>query len=301
MTSTGHPLFPELTIWQAGKLGGWDSGAVEGRAYHFLHGNGFCARTLEPMARDLHTLSPAGQFLFTDLPGHGVAPSAATAPVASAGSFPDWNHMAELVAASLRQRTDRPVVGFGHSLGGVVTLLTAARYPELFERIILIDPVIYSSEVLAFQAIMRTSGLWQKRPFIRRVRDRQQHWPDRQTALESLRRKGLYRNWDPSALEAFVDHALQAQPDGSRLLACHPETEAAIFASSPQHLWRSVKALQCRADILVAGQSYPFIRRAVKRAETLNPLFCGHPVDGNHCVAMEKPGNIAAEIHKLLN
>lgn len=299
--------FPSLTPWYSDHLAGWDSpptgqsgveGTEAGQAFHILHGNGFCARVLEPVAQRIHNSYPDSQWLFTDLPGHGLtSTSKDTQPVITE---PDWNRMAEQVAASVRRRSSEPVVGIGHSLGGVVTLLAAAQYPTLFSRLILIDPVIYSTEVLAFQAIMKTTGLWQKRAFIRRVQARQAHWPDCETAMASLRRKGLYQNWSDDALMAFVSHGMKHHADNSLHLACAPQTEAAIFASRPRRLWPSVRQLHCPVDILVADTSYPFIRRAVKRAERLNPRVRGTMVSGSHCVAMENPEIIAAEIQRLL-
>ena len=220
--------FPDLRLWQDGRLAGWDSSRRDGPVMHLLHGNGFCSRVLEPMARVMHQQSPAGQWLFTDLPGHGQATAAPASPDSAS---PDWNRMADEVAASLTQRADGPVIGIGHSLGGVITLLAAARYPALFERIILIDPVIYSTEVILFQALMQHTGLWRQRPFIQRVQQRQCEWPDRATALASLRRKGLYREWDDAALQAFVNFALSDVPEGVQL-ACHPLRRRASFGLS---------------------------------------------------------------------
>ena len=250
------------------------------------------------MARQIHQAHPDSQWLFTDLPGHGLtSTSKETQPILTE---PDWNRMAEQVAASVRRRSSEPVVGIGHSLGGVVTLLAAAQYPTLFSRLILIDPVIYSTEVLAFQAIMKATGLWQKRPFIRRVRDRQQRWPDKNTALASLRRKALYRDWHDEALNAFVSYAMTHHENGELSLACHPQTEAAIFASRPRRLWPAVKQVCCPVDILIASESYGFIRRAVGRAERVNHRVRGVPVPGSHCTAMENPQFIASEIQNLL-
>ena len=293
--------FPDLRLWQDGCLAGWDSSRRDGPVMHLLHGNGFCSRVLEPMARVMHQQSPAGQWLFTDLPGHGQATAAPASPDWASPDWasPDWNRMADEVAASLTQRADGPVIGIGHSLGGVITLLAAARYPPLFERIILIDPVIYSTEVILFQALMQHTGLWRQRPFIQRVQQRQCEWPDRAAALASLRRKGLYREWDDAALQAFVNFALSDVPEGVQL-ACHPHTEAAIFASRPRQLWSSVKQLGCPADILVADRSYPFVGRAARRASSLNSRIRQHPVSGSHCVAMENPQFTATEINKLL-
>lgn len=278
-----------LTGWQSATLGGYDSKPSDGcQTFHLLHGNGFCARTLEPLAA--HT-GPDDRWLFTDIPGHGRSPSPGRVQ-------PDWNSMATVVADSIAARARGPVVGIGHSMGGVITLLAAAASPGLFSRIVLLDPVLFSSEILLTQRLLRKTGLWSRMRLVKAVQGRRAHWPDSATMKADLRSKGLYRHWTEEALDAFVAYATVPQADGLRL-ACDPWWEGSIFGSYPRGLWHAVRSVDCPVDIVVASDSYPFISRAVARARRLNERITAHEFSGTHCFPMEQP-KLAAELVKRI-
>lgn len=282
------------TQWCSADLGGFDSMADGEQVFHFLHGNGFCSRTLEPFACSLRQqASSKSDLLFTDLPGHGISPQ-------SKKSQPDWNEMALQVADSIASRSNGPVVGIGHSMGGVITLLAAARFPELFSRIILLDPVLFSSEIILFQRLMRKTGLWSRTKLVNSVRKRRSQWPDKQTMIDSLRTKKLYKDWDEQALALFAEYGAKTNEDGSVCLACSPDWEGSIFGSYPRGLWGAVRNLSVPTDIIVASQSYGFISRSVDRACRANGNVQRHDFDGSHCFPMEAPEAAARRISVII-
>jgi pimeloyl-ACP methyl ester carboxylesterase len=284
----------ETTSWKTPDLGGFDSIVGGERVFHFLHGNGFCARTLQPLACQLReqTLG-ASDLLFTDLPGHGVSPQPRRVQ-------PDWNEMAAQVADSIASRSRGPVVGIGHSMGGVITLLAAARFPELFTRIVLLDPVLFSSEIILFQRMMRKTGLWNRTKLVNSVRRRRCEWPNKQTMIDSLKTKPLYRKWDAQALALFAEYGSRTNDDGSVHLACSPDWEGSIFGSYPRGLWNAVRNLGVPVDIFVASQSYGFISGSVDRACRANGNIRRHDIEGSHCFPMEAPETAARRISVII-
>ena len=55
------------------------------------------------------------------------------------------NYSKELIN-SIERNYKEPIVGIGHSFGAAVTFLAAASRPDLFERVILLDPTIFSAK-----------------------------------------------------------------------------------------------------------------------------------------------------------
>ena len=101
---------------------------IEGEENRFIFFTAtVCGLTLAPLAEEI--TGGSHPLLFTDLPGHGASEGP------DVNAQPDWNDMADRVANSIAARIDRPVTGIGHSMGGVVTLLAAARYPDLFSEL----------------------------------------------------------------------------------------------------------------------------------------------------------------------
>jgi len=54
---------------------------------------------------------------------------------------------------------EEPVVGVGHSLGGVLTLMAAAKKPALFQNIIILDPPLFSSQNRLLISILRAINI----------------------------------------------------------------------------------------------------------------------------------------------
>lgn len=69
-----------------------------------------------------------------DLPGYGESP-----PMKQRATITSY---AELMAALIEQVTNGPVVLVGHSMGGMISLALAQRYPLLVDRMVLISPTI---------------------------------------------------------------------------------------------------------------------------------------------------------------
>lgn len=74
--------------------------------------------------------------LLLDMPNHGRSVSTDTF---------DYLEQADLVAEHLRATDDRPWRLVGHSMGGKIVMLIALRYPELVDRLVVVDmsPVNY--------------------------------------------------------------------------------------------------------------------------------------------------------------
>lgn len=290
ITTAGNGL-QSWTDGDTDDLHGWLRPADEQQqTLHFLHGNGFCSRTLLPLAE---RLAPASRLLLTDVPGHGGS-------VQPAHDMPDWLKMSRRISSALERRQGKqPMVGIGHSMGGVMTLMMAAEKPQLFSRIVLLDPVLFSPEILLYQRLARKSGLWKRSRLVKAVSARRSVWPDAAAMKEDLRRKSLYRNWTDEALDNFILGGTKIVPDGLAL-CCDPHWEAAIFGSYPRGLWQAVHRVRVPVDILVASESYGFIARSARKAAKANKHIRWHPVTGGHCFPMEQPQMAADLLAQIL-
>ena len=79
-------------------------------------------------------LAARHRVLAIDLPGFGRSPLK--------GRSPDVESQADLVATFLERVDGEPAVLVGTSLGGLVSMLVAARYPDVVERLIPISPAV---------------------------------------------------------------------------------------------------------------------------------------------------------------
>ncbi|WP_448549389.1 alpha/beta hydrolase [Thalassotalea fusca] len=266
----------------------------ESHRIHLLHGTGFSGLTLSEMARSL----PASwSTCITDLPGHGKSEQ-------PKHRMPDWQEMASAVyhavANQMSITNHNRIIGIGHSLGGVLTLMAAAQHPEYFQRVILLDPPIFNRPVMAFQKILRKTHLWPHSPLVKAVVNRQSYWQSIEQMKHYLSEKALYRHWHPQALEDFCQSATITMNNGVKL-ACNPRWEGEIFGSYPRGLWSKIKKVGVRVDIVTAQKSYPFIKSSVDKALRLNSGINVHSFGKRHCFPMEQPDETANFIANLVN
>lgn len=274
-------------------LRGWLTPPSGKPLLHFLHGNGFCGRTYEPMLRHLAT---DFDLWLTDLQGHGDSDAGA--------AFIGWNGNAGLARAAFDAHRQRfgPVPAFaaGHSFGGVLTALMLAAADQPFSRAVLLDPVLFPRSMLAAHALLKLIGRHRNTRLARGARRRRLRWPDRNTAFRALRGRGVYRGWTDEALRAYVDHALRDDGAGTVELKCPPSIEAEVFSSCPRGLWPALRRIAVPTLIVHGDATMPFVRQSAARAATLNPRIRRQQVVGDHCFMQQDPATAAALVRNFL-
>lgn len=274
-------------------LRGWHTPPTGKPLLHFMHGNGFCGRAYEPL---LTELAPDFDLWLSDAQGHGDSDHGE--------NFVGWNRSAELAVEAMNahlpmfEGVARHAVG--HSFGGVLTSLALARHPGLFARAVLLDPVILPPHVLWAAQMSQWSGLASHNELARKARARRRHWPDRDTARESLEGRGVYKNWTAPALQAFIEHALRPSADGGVELKCSPERESEVFSSVANGLWSALNRIDTPIQVIHADKTFPFIAASVQQWKNINPKVCDIQTPGGHCFMQETPIQTAQMVKRYL-
>jgi len=274
-------------------LTGWHSPPSGKPLLHFLHGNGFCGRTYEPMLADL---AEHFDLWLCDVQGHG--------DTEHGGRFHGWNRSAELAVEAFEAGRgifgEVPRFALGHSFGGVLTSLILARHPQLFQRAALLDPVLFSKAMMGVMALSELVGLHRRNVMAQKSAARRRHWPDRANAFTLLQGRGIFRGWTDPALQAYVDHALKEAADGGVELKCRPSREVDIFSSFPKRLWPSLGKIGTPTLLLYGNKTYAFVGQSAKRLSGLNPAVSIAEVPGGHCFMQEHPADTAARVLAFL-
>ena len=268
------------------RLGGWIPTAGDGPPGVFLHGTGLCTATYQPFLQEL-----SGSFsLFTlDLPGHGC----------SSGRFPGFAETTALVGRVLERRRQAgngaPLVGIGHSAGAVILLKLAARRPDLFSRLILLDPVLFPRPWLAVQALTQVLPPRARSPFTWRAWHRRDGFADRDDARRFFHGRGMFASWSPAAFEAFIRYGLREE-GGDLRLDCHPHNETLMFGGSMGRLWLDVADLRLPVRAWYGQETYPWLPWCLNAAGRSNPLFTPQEINGSHFFMFENPVEAARQI-----
>ena len=270
-------------------LRGWRSRWSGKPVIHFLHGNGFCGLTYQPM---LEILAKDFDLLITDLPGHGDSDTGS--------HFAGWNGTSQYAMTVLNHFSQQlspitPVFGLGHSYGGVLTALMAGRDPKRFRKTLLLDPVLFSNGMISVMKVADIFGLLGNSKMSKKAKERTQHWASREEAFDSFKDRGGFKGWTDAALQSYVDYAL-ADTENGVSLKCPVKVEAKIFGSYPKNLWSYLKKMKTPCKILVAEGSFPFIARSVDKLKDIR-AYSSDSVPGGHCFMQEDP-ELAAKLVK---
>lgn len=180
----------------------------------FAHATGFHGRVWDAIIARF----PDHPAHAIDLRGHGQT---------GGGPVEDWRVLAQDVAAFLAQAGISGAVGIGHSMGAHTLLQVAADNPGRFARLVLFDPVILAPEFYAPGEPLYTAD--NPHPAIRRKRD----FASPEAMIERFRERDPYNLFDPRVFEDYCRHGLVPAPSGEGMeLACAPEDEASVYASS---------------------------------------------------------------------
>jgi pimeloyl-ACP methyl ester carboxylesterase len=200
------------------------------------------------------------------------------------------------VAARLAAESGGPLaLGIGHSFGGTSLLGAAHERPELFERLLLVDPVTPPAPALSGPE--RAEHVAQ---MVDAARRRRSEWPSRAEARAWFAERSLFAGWTAVALDLYVQDGLRERADGSVELKCPGEVEGAVFAQGEAlDLGAWAKNLPQPALWLWAERGnfplerYEALAAAMARARV-------ERVPAGHLIPMEQPELVADAARSLL-
>lgn len=210
----------------------------------------------------------------------------------------NWPYLIEQIADSIRAKHSAPVIGMGHSLGGLCLFMTAQKYPELFHSLVMIDPPVVMGRWASFL-------LWlaKKLNFVDAVtpagksKHRRDNWPSREVAAQLLRSKALFKDFHERAFDAYIQHGL-CDTDNGVSLTIPVANEVAIFRTTPDNL-NNYPILKPPALLITATKSgfakTPYHSRLAKKHALQHVYY-----KGQHMFPLEEPEPAAAFILKYL-
>jgi pimeloyl-ACP methyl ester carboxylesterase len=259
----------------------------------FSHGNSFPASTYRTLFADLRRRG----FKVKAIEKFGHDPRY---PVTD-----NWTHLTQQLsdfAAEHQQKTGEPAYLAGHSLGGFLSLMAAARHPELACGVLLIDSPILGGWRATGVGVAKTTQLIGAISPGSVSRQRRNSWPDIEAAFAHFRSKKAFAHWDPQVLRDYIEHGMHDE-DGKRVLSFQREVETAIYNTLPDNLDRLLRRHPLKCPVAFIGGRHSVEMKQVGMAMT-EGITKGRimMLDGSHLFPMEQPVATAAAIEaSLLN
>ena len=257
------------------------------------HANGFCKGTWGLVAA---ALCERWRVVAIDARGHGDSSKPEHADAYA------WDHFAEDLLAVAEQlmaeHGGQPLaLGIGHSFGGTSMLGAAARRPDVFERLLLVDPVVPPPPMPS----LPPERLAHFQRLVDGAHRRRAHWPSRAAARRWCAERAFFAAWRPEAIELYLLDGMRERPDGSLDLKCPGAIEGAVFSGSSQiDVFALARRVHTPALILHAERG-DFPRALYDHlAESMPGHADIREIDAGHLIPMERPDLVVAAAEHAL-
>jgi pimeloyl-ACP methyl ester carboxylesterase len=210
---------------------------------------------------------------------------------------------ADMLIDFLERTQDKPVVGIGHSQGATATAIAAAKRPELFSQLYLIEPVTLTKSQKLVIDILPSRFKIGREPF-KSTQAKQAAWESVQSYYDYLRAHRAFKRIDDDNLYVFAKNSLVENKQGQYSLLFAPEQELASYFDTPfvNDALKDLNTIGLPYTIIV-GKPSMFISDEVRKvwqhlvpSERIIELS-----DNGHLLPMEAPEQCANIIIKAFN
>lgn len=265
----------------------------DGAPLHFLHANGYPPECYQPLFAHLQNRHRVfGMKLRPLWEGQNK------------DDFQDWHPYSDDLLRFLSDRGADPVIGVGHSIGGIVTLRAALRDPDKFRALILLDPVFFVPPFLVGWNFIRAIGLGEKtHPLIPAARKRRREFDNLDVLFRSYRSKPIFRYLNDDSLKAYIAGITKPKADGGYELAYTPEWETHIYLTGLRDfdLWRGLPNLDVPTLIIRGAETDTFLPNAERLVKKKNPHIRVHTMqNATHILPLEYPREVAELINDFV-
>jgi pimeloyl-ACP methyl ester carboxylesterase len=256
-----------------------------GAPLHFLHANGYPPGCYKP--------------LFEIIKGHYRLFGMTLRPLwpdSNPNEIADWNPLSDDLLRFLSDRGPDPVIGVGHSIGGIVTLRAALRDPGRFRALILLDPVLLVPSFQVMWAIARALGLGDRfHPKVAGAVKRRREFDDLDTVFRGYRAREVFKYMSDDALRAYIEGITREKKGGGYELAYSTEWEAHIYRTGLRDfdLWRGLPSLEIPTLILRGAQTDTFLEGAAMLVKRKQPNVKIEALpNSTHLLPLEHPQQV---------
>ena len=188
---------------------------------HFYGGNGFALGVYEPLLSDL-----AQHLNITALTMRGEWYDKPTADKMTR------EEDADVLIEFLQKTQDKPIIGIGHSQGATATTMAAAKRPDLFSALYLLEPVTFTNQQGKLYSLVPRMVKMTREPF-KSTQVKQANWGSVDAYYQFLRRHKAYKRITDEHLLTYATNSLEAGEQAELTLRFSPKQELANYFGTP--------------------------------------------------------------------
>jgi pimeloyl-ACP methyl ester carboxylesterase len=254
---------------------------MENQSIVFAHSNGFSAKTYQ------YFLEQFGLQKVTAVDKFGT------------GKYSDikkWENLTPQLIEHIEANHKEPIIGIGHSLGAAILFFAAQQRPDLFSKIVIIEPPIFATFKRTAFNLFTKIGLADKLSPAGKAAKRRDVFPSRTLAYNTLRNKGIFKRFDENCFQNYIDYGFVETTDGVTL-DFTKALEAQFFRNTPFIIPK--QKLSMPVHFLYSKYFKTLSEKDIKWWKSNFPDFNFHEIDGGHMFPLEKPEATAIFLKSL--
>ncbi len=261
----------------------------KGDIIHFAHANGFPPKTYSSLichlTKNHHVIGMDLRPLW---------------PNSDYRDFRSWETGADDIIQFLDDQNLSGIIGIGHSFGAIATTIAAAKRPDLFKKIVLIEPVVLPDWIYWMTKLVPKFILKKINPVAKKTFERTEQWEDRNKTFQQFRKKEVFAKIADDQLWDYVNAATTKNSDGTVSLRYSKEWEAHIYMTlSPS--WKYFDQLTTQHLILRGETSDAIMDDVWENWKSKNEYGRRHQVaEFGHLLPLEAPQLTAQLIKDFL-
>lgn len=253
---------------------------------HFAHGNGFPSECYQQFFKNIEEQY---QLFTIDKIGHNK-------------KFPvtdNWQYLVDEIIESITSQCSQKVIGLGHSLGGVLTLLASYKRPDLFNQVILLDAPAFGFAKSHLIKIIKKLDLMHLVTPVKSTQRRVVNWGSRQQLKDYLLSKDVYQKFNKNSLDDYIKYGMIINESGEYELTFDRNIEAQIYKTMPHNMYKS-RAINNITINLIYGHSSNIITAHDLRLMKKKYLTSVQACIGGHLFPFEFPEQASKLVLELI-
>lgn len=245
----------------------------------FAHSNGFTAKTY--------------RHFFTQL-----APNNITTfdNIGMNQKWKIWKDFTGDLIKHIEANHSEPIIGIGHSLGAAVMFFAAEQRPDLFSKVILIEPPIFNKNRRILIWFFSKLGIADRFSPAGKAAKRRDFFESKEAAYKGLRSKGIFKRFDETCFQDYIDYGFKPVENGITLN--YPKAlEAEIFRNPPM-FFKNPK-LSMPVHFIHSKYYKTLSEKDIRWWKKTFGYINFHAFDGGHMFPLEKPEESAAFLKSL--
>ncbi len=204
-----------------------------------------------------------------------------------------WIDYTEDLINYLDAKAEGPVVGIGHSMGASATLMAAARRPDLFSRLILIEPVIQNLRNVILISILPMFIKRHLEP-VRSTLVAPKRWSTETEAINYYHSHNAYKRFNDEDLAQLV--VTLTEPDSRGIKLRYGRDWEISNCLGLNNVWPAIKKIRISTAVLRGKPSLFLSNKDWEKYIRIskNTLFFSNK-DFGHLITMEAP-ELCAEL-----